>query len=211
MPLTLTEEILMLMLDDATGRLVDGAAPAGELAIVAAALMELALAGRIDTDTEHLFVTSVEPTGDAVLDEVLFRIAAAPEELPSGGWMLRLGGLAPQLREWLFERLALHGILRAEGLVFTWETGGRSLGKLAGEAEREVKARLTELLLGDAIPDPRDALLLGLAEATGLLPHVLPPDLLAPAGPRIAAVARLEELNRSLARVVRAMARRLPG
>jgi hypothetical protein len=204
MALTLPEEILLLMLDDATGQMVDGADHVADLALAAAVLMDLALRGRIDSDQEHLFLADPAPTGDAVLDEALGRIAAVTAPHTSREWIEALSAEAPVMRERLFERLAYLGILRPEGLVFTWEGGGRSLGKDRGEEEREVKARLIETLLGDDIPDARDALLIGLADATGLLRLTMPPAFLDAAGERIATVARLEEMNRALNRAVRA-------
>jgi hypothetical protein len=58
------------------------------------------------------------------------------------------------------------------------------------------------VLLGNEIPDPRDALLIGLARAAGLLPLLLGPEELPLARERIVLVAGLEALSRSLATAV---------
>jgi hypothetical protein len=65
-----------------------------------------------------------------------------------------------------------------------------------------VRARLRRIVEEDDIPDPREALLLGLARAVALLPVLLPEELLAARQARIALVAGLEALNRSLAETV---------
>ena len=57
-PLSLTEELVLVALDDDTGRLIDLLPFSLETAIAAALVMDLTLAGRIDTDPEHLFVLS---------------------------------------------------------------------------------------------------------------------------------------------------------
>ena len=70
MQLTMPEEIMLLLLDDRTGRPVGLPPPAADFAIAGAVLMELSLHGRIDTDLEQLVVSNQLPTGDGVLDEL---------------------------------------------------------------------------------------------------------------------------------------------
>jgi len=79
MSLRFAEEILLLALDDETGKL--HAVPEGSLrlAIAGGLIMELAFAGIVDTDDKHLDVLSRQTTGDALLDDVLAQI---PEEKP---------------------------------------------------------------------------------------------------------------------------------
>ena len=54
------------------------------------------------------------------------------------------------------------------------------------------------LLFDDALPEPRDVLLLGLAQATGALGRVLTEEELERCAPRIASLVALEEINRSV-------------
>ena len=58
----------------------------GDLALAGAILMELALAGRIDTDLDRLVVVQQRPTGDALLDGVLARLATGAAERTSRWW-----------------------------------------------------------------------------------------------------------------------------
>jgi hypothetical protein len=74
---------------------------------------------------------------------------------------------------------------------------------VSGKEEREVKARLLGVLFDEEIPDPRDALLIGLCREANLFALILAPAELERVGPRIAQVAALEELNRSLAEAIR--------
>ena len=67
---------------------------------------------------------------------------------------------------------------------------------------REVQARLVRAVAGDELPEPREALLLGLARATALLPALLPEGMLAERQERIAFLARIEALNRSVTELV---------
>lgn len=202
MSLTMPEELLLLMLDDDTGRLIDRAMPSGDYALIGAVLAELTLAGRIDSDPGRMFVADRTPVGDAVLDAVLLRMAAAAEEHDSRWWIEHLAIGASVLREELFARLVAHGVLQQVDSKFLWVFPERRYPATSGREEREVKARLLGVIFNDEIPEPRDTLLIGLARATGLLALILSPAELERAQPRIDQVANLEELNRSLSAAV---------
>jgi Golgi phosphoprotein 3 len=203
MPLTMPEELMLLMLDDETGRLMERAAPAGDYALAGSLLAELALEGRIDTDPDHLFVANPAPTGDALLDGVLRKVGDSPRQESSRYWIETLARDVETFRDTLFERLVARGILRREEGRFLWIFPERRYPMISDKEEREVKARLLGVIFHDEIPDPRDALLIGLCRAAGLFALILSPEELDRAQPRIDQVADLEELNRSLSQAVR--------
>jgi len=205
MQLTMPEEIMLLLLDDRTGRPVGLPPPAADFAIAGAVLMELSLDGRIDTDLERLTVTSTRPTGDGVLDQALAMIANDEGKHDSRYWISELGAQGEAFRETLLARLVSHGVLRAEEGRFLWVFPDRRYPKAAeGATEvREVRARLREIILSDDIPEARDALLIGLCRATGLVPLLLTPPELEETITRVDQIADLEELNRALAEVIR--------
>jgi Golgi phosphoprotein 3 len=204
MALGMAEEILLLLLDDETGKPVGLPGPAGDLAVAGAILMELALAGRIDSDLDRLQLAGTAPTGDALLDGVLARIAAEPEGRTSRAWIRDIARGAAPLRAGLLERLVARGVLRRVEDRFLWVFPERRYPKAPGSGETaEVRARLRGVLLREDIPDPRDALLVGLCRAAGLVPLLLSPEEAEAAAPRIEGLARLEELSRSLGAAVR--------
>ncbi len=205
MQLTIPEEIMLLLLDDRTGRPVGLPPPAADFAVAGAMLMELSLTGRIDTDLAQLTVTSTESTGDGVLDQALSIIAASRTMQDSRFWIGELSARGEAFRETLLARLVNHGVLRAEDDRFLWVFPDRRYPKAAeGAAEvREVRARLRDIILSDDIPDARDSLLIGLCRATGLVPLLLTPPELEETVARVDQIADLEELNRALAEVIR--------
>ncbi|MGX9962998.1 GOLPH3/VPS74 family protein [Roseomonas sp. F4] len=204
MSLTMPEEILLLLLDDETGKPVGLPGPAGDLALAGAILMELALAGRIDTDLDRLVLVQSRPMGDALLDGVLARLATGAPERTSRWWIQDIAKSGPALRAQVLERLVDGGVLRRIEDRFLWVFPERRYPKASGRAETaEVRRRLRGVILEDDIPDPRDALLIGLARATGLVPLVLSETELAAAAPRVDQVAGLEELSRSLSAATR--------
>ena len=201
--LTMPEEILLLMLDDESGRLQERAAPSGDYAIAGAVLAELALHGRIDTDPGRLYVTNPAPTGDSLQDRALQQIVTAPEEGDSRRWIETLAADADDYREELFDRLVQKGILKRVEGRFLWVFPERRYPMVSDKEEREVKARIMGVLFHDDIPEPRDALLIGLCRAAGLFSLILSTQELDKVQARIDAVANLEELNRSLADAIR--------
>lgn len=203
MPLTMPEDLLLVMLDDSTGRLHDRAAPAGDFALAGAILAELAMQDRIDTAPGHLFVANPAPVGDPLLDGVLARIAAAGRQEDSRWWIETLSRDAAEFRAALFARLVDRGILRVEDGRFLWLFAERRYPAVSDKEEREVKARLLDVIFHDGIPEPRDALLLGLARAAGLLDLILAPEELERARPRIDQVAGMEEISRAVTAAVR--------
>ena len=196
--LTLADEIVVLVLDDSTGEVESTYLPVADVAIAAGVLMELALQGRIDTDLTSLFIVDPAPTGDQLLDAFLKEIAAEQERHSSAWWINELSQRHTELLPRVLQRLVAAGILREEERMFLWVFPHRAYPPVSGREEREAKARLMSVLFNDEIPEPRDTLLLGLANATGALSKVLTDEELYKASPRIAAIVRLEEIGRAV-------------
>lgn len=198
--LSLAEEIVLLALDDETGRPVGRAGMAPDRALAGALLMQLALAGRLDTDRDQLILLDAAPTGDAVLDAALARLAAPGAPADARGAIPLLAQDSPAARTAILDRLVARGLLRRVEDRVLWILPDRRYPKVPGHPEvTEARARLRALLLGEEIPDPADALLLGLARAAGLLPLIFSAAELEAVQPWLALVTRIESLNRSLA------------
>jgi hypothetical protein len=199
--LTLADEIVVLMLDDDTGAIKPGCAAVANVAIAGGILMELALLGRIDTDLNSLYIVDPKPTGDQLLDQALGKIAAETEKRSSAWWIERLGLDDGDLLTGVLARLVHAGILREEERRFLWMFSRRAYPQNTGREEREAKARLMSVLFNDAVPEPRDTLLLGLADSTGVLNTLLSPDEMRRVSKRISDVVALEEIGRSVSSV----------
>lgn len=171
--LTLAEEITLLSLDDETGRPVGRAGMAPDRALAGALLMELALAGRVDTDRDRLILVDGAPMGDALRDGVLARLAAPGAPSDARGAIPLLAWDAAAMRGAILDALVARDILRRVDDRVLWILPDRRYPKAEGRAEvTETRARLRALLLQGDIPDPHDALRLGLARAAGLLPLI---------------------------------------
>jgi hypothetical protein len=188
--LSFVEEILLLMLDDSKGQLVDMPLSAFNTVISGAALMDLAIRDRIDTDLQGLFVTDAAPLGDDILDDALACVVAAGGRLPVAEWVDRIALRAADYKERALQRLVARRILKEENGRFLWFFHVRRYPMIDDREEREVKARLRQLLLTDEIPEPRDVVLICLVDACVLF------DLVLSTQEQIAVEARIEQLRK---------------
>jgi Golgi phosphoprotein 3 len=199
--LTLADEILVLMLRDDTGELKTECAKVAPVAIAGGLLMELSIVGRIDTDLKSLFVVDPAPVGDQLLDYALDEIGAEPKRRSSAYWIERLAGPSPDLLNKVLQRLVQAGVLLMDNRRYLWVFSRRAYPQNTGREEREAKARLLSVINGDDVPEPRDTLLLGLAQASGVLRTILSPEAMRRSANRITEVAALEEIGRSVGAV----------
>lgn len=201
--LTLAEELLLIALDDESGRLINLPPFWLDTALAAAILMELCLVGRLDTDPERVVVLSAEPTGSAILDEVLALVVADRTTHPSSLWIRRIGTRGPELCDQVIAGLVSRGVLKSVEKRLLWVFKTRVYPPTSGLEEQEVRSRLMTLLNNTEIPDTRDALLIGLLSATGIMGRLLSTSEATRLQPRIDQIARLEEISRSLEESVR--------
>jgi Golgi phosphoprotein 3 len=196
--LTLAEELMLIALDDESGAPVSMPPMALELGLAAALIGELTLEGRLDTDSDKLFVTSQETVGDSLLDEMLADVLAESKQLPTDTWLRRVAEAGPVLRERISRRLVQRGVLKEVEKRLLWVFKTRVYPPTSGIEESEVKSRIMTLLNNDDIPSARDALLVGVLRATGMFDVLLSTPEHERLRSRIDQLADLEEIGRSL-------------
>ena len=199
--LTLAAELLLVALNDQRGTLLPMRPYAMEVASAAALVMDLSLLGCIDTDHRSLTLISASATGNALLDDVLARIAADPGPHSPATWLQRLATV-PDLQARIIDSLVQRGILQSVEKRLLWVFKTRVYPPTSGLEEREVLSRIMTLLNNDEIPEPRDALLVGLLSATKLLDELLSRPERHRLAARISQLTDLEELSRSMIRTI---------
>ena len=202
--LNLAEELLLLVMDEDNGEATSVPARTLGYALAGAALLELALQGRIDTGLETLEVTDPTPLNDNLLDPVLSDIVEVSREGHRSPefWVRRVAERSEELRSLALERLAAAGVVEAD------DTGFFSLSRLVararrypttgGQHEQEVWLRVLHTIFGDDIPDTRDIVIISLANACDVFRQMLPPEEYEEARERIELISRLELLSRSV-------------
>ena len=175
MGMLLAEDLLLLLLDDETGRIA--AAQALQPALGGALLTELALAERVRVGEKAGFWTAAKvevtgtPVGEPMLDHALEVVAQKPR--PAQDVVNRLGKGA---KEQLLERLCDRGVLqRREDRVLgifprtTWPAADST-------HEAEVRRQLDGVLLQGLTPDGRTAALIALLSAVDQVHKVVRAD-----------------------------------
>ena len=200
--LRFAEEIMLLLLHDAGGRFARVPDRAVGYALIGGVLMDLALENRIDTDLRKLMLVDATPTGDALLDPTLADIASASKTGDASYWVERLAPDAARIRASALARLTERGILQRR--ADRWFRSRRPVvdRDAGGTAQREVKLRILDVLLGDALPGPRDVVLICLADACGIFGALLTDDELAAARPRFEQVRKMDLIGQAVAQAV---------
>jgi Golgi phosphoprotein 3 GPP34 len=158
--MTLTEDLVLLLLDPATGRAVVDST-SFDRAIGGALLLDLATRERVTADGDgaraRLSVVDAAPTGDPLLDTALERLNK-PVRAQKAVERLARGTRTPVL-----EHLAERGLVRKErtrllGLlpITTWTPG---------DAAKELRGRVAGVLRDGAEPAPHVAMLISLVHA----------------------------------------------
>ena len=199
--LRFVEEIILLLLRDDDGRFVHIPSWSLEYAIAGGVLMDLAMENRIDTDLENLILIDATPVGESLLDPTLAEIAAG-ELHDTRYWVEHTSKKASVIREEALSRLVDLGILERQDDRFLWVFRSRRYPVIDGRAEREVKLRLTGVLFSDEIPDPRDVMLICLADACGIFREMFSRRELSQATARIDQVRRLDLIGQAMTQAI---------
>lgn len=195
--LRLVDEVILLLRRDEDVWFTHVPTLSLRYAIAGAVLMDLAMQNRIDTDLERLTLLDATPTGDGLLDPTLAAIAAS-EGNDTRYWLERTAVRADEIHTGVLDRLVAGGVLERRR-----QSGRRFFGRwqpeaIDGEARREVRMRVMGVLLDDGIPEPRDVMLVCLADACGAFAEMLSRREFGDVIPRIEQLRKLELLGRAV-------------
>ena len=199
--LRFAEEVLLLLLNDEGGRFAAVPKWSQDYALAGGVLMDLALENRIDTDLEKLVLVDATPLGDSLLDSTLADIAAG-EQQDARYWVERTAQRADAIRDEALSRLVNVGILESRDDRFLWVFRSRRYPLIDGKAEREVKLRIMGVLFSSDIPDPRDVVIICLADACGIFRGLLSRQELGRASARIEQVRRLDLIGQAMSQAI---------
>lgn len=200
--LTVPEEFLLLTIKDEDGGFVDIPREAVSAGFIGAAIMELALQNRIDSDLDRIWVVDKTPTGEKAVDLVLEKISAPNFSLEAAKLIDQLVIYGNEVRELALDRLCERKILtKSEGRIL-WFLKARRYPVTDGKEIREVKLRLLEVLLRDELPDPRDVCLMSLAETCGIIRQIVPASELKRASERLSQLAKMDLIGQNVTRYI---------
>jgi hypothetical protein len=200
--LTMLEEVVLLAVDEQTGSLRSTREFGTAYALVGAVFFDLALARKIDTDTEDIHIIDTKPTGNATLDRVLAHMAGRPGLKTVRSWIEEIFLQRGDLEGEALASLIGQGILRHEKSKLLWIIDVERFPLVDNQPQQHVTLRLAQTILSDAIPDTRDIMLVSIAEPCGLLSYVLSDSTLRLRKPRIDMLCNLETISRKVAAAI---------
>lgn len=202
--LSLPEELLLTLLNEESGYFHQVPGWNLNCVMVGAVLAELSLISRIDTDLESLILLDATPTGDPLLDPLLAEVASETQQHNAHYWVERLAPEAEAIISQTLTRLVRNEILDLHpGEFYTlakayWRGGADADGEQS--ATEFVKARISRIIFANEIPDPRDAIVIGLINACGTFPLMYQLD--EESEQRIELVCRMDLIGRAIATAV---------
>ena len=187
--LTVTEDLLLLVLQKYGGRFRKHSAEILRHTLVGSALLDLELTDRIDTDLEHLEVVDATPTGKAFLDPLLEEIASSEKPRDLWDWLQTLSPtMGDAIRDGAVESLVGQGILERQG------SSKSPRYRLTGDAgPTDARERIEKVLFSeDEIPTPQEVALICLADACDLLRTLFRKKRIKAALPRLQQIRKME-------------------
>lgn len=173
-------ELLLTLLNEETGYFHQVPGWRLNCAVAGAALAELSLQARVDTDLSQILLLDDEPVGEPVLDFVLAQIAADTEERTAQYWVERLAHHADLMIDLTLDRLQQLQLLQHHEGGFWTRTSSYRTSKhvLGGEdtTDDDVTARIGKCIFLDRIPDPRDIIIVSLAASCDVLRFIFELD-----------------------------------
>ena len=203
------EEAVLLAVDESSGGLRATRPYGAAYALVGAVFFDLALARRIDTDTDAIQILDCSPTDSLTLDRVLSAMSQRGDSSSVRDWIEAIYYRREDLEGEALASLIRQGILRHEKSKRFWVIDVERFPLIDNQPQRDVRQRVAEAILSDAIPDTRDIMLVSIAEPCGLLGYVLTNAQLSSRRARIQALCQFETISRKVAEAINDLERTL--
>ena len=201
-PLSLPEELILMLLNEENGYFYQVAGWDLNCAVVGAALAELSLQSRIDTDLESLFLVDDTETGWPTLDPILKEIASEPERRNAQYWIERLAPRAESIIDQILDRLVDMDILQYHDGDFWTLSQAASRTEVfgGGVSSRPVKTRISNAIFNDELPLPRDVIIICLVNTCDVFRFIFQLD--EESEQRIEFISTLDLIGQSIATAV---------
>ncbi len=200
--LSMLEEVVLLAVDENTGELRSSRQFGTAYALVGALFFDMALARKIDTDTNKIHVIDTTPAGYAVLDRIVAEMAVRPNLRTVRDWIEEIFLRRHDLEGEALHSLVARGILRHEVSRRLWVIDVERFPMVNSRPQEHVRVRLARAILTDEIPDTRDIMLVSLARQCGLLGYVLSDAELERRSERIQKLCGVETISRRVSEAI---------
>jgi hypothetical protein len=203
--LSFAEELYLLALDEKSGKFViDSKDAVLDTALTGAILTELSFLKKIDTDSESIYLIDETPTGNPALDFVLDYLCKMDMDKYKIYHCIKV--LTPktgEIENKVLTNLVDKKILLEKNRRFLWFHGKNRYPVIDNTEIKDVSTRLRELIKSDEIPDPREAVLVGLVNICGLLGKIFSATEMKKYKTRIETISKFELVNKEIIRQIK--------
>lgn len=200
--LTFAEEILLLMLNDDTGKMENTDMLAVKYALGGSILMELAVRSKIKADEEKITVIDKSPTGIDLLDKYLAVIAESEKTEDTLYWVDYLANRNEEIQQKALEMLCEKNILKEVETKILWVFETRRYPMIHDKEEKEVKKRIVDLLYSDETPKQRDIVLVSLVDTCSLFSSILSHQEVDKLSERISEIKKMDVIGQVVSEAV---------
>jgi hypothetical protein len=200
---TLPEEFFLLSIDDDKGKIIASVSDGLPLGLAGALLADLALHGKISVVEKRLAVIDTAPTGEALLDDALTRLAAEKKPRKVQYWVEKLSG--KKLVQQVVQRLVEKSVLRIEEKRYLWVIPYHVYPQVDASAKYWIKNHLRDAVLAGGEVTPGIVALLSLLNACRLLDLVFTRDEKKAASSKVKALAAGEIYGEAVAEAIEAI------
>ncbi|QSH41989.1 GPP34 family phosphoprotein [Lentisphaerota bacterium ZTH] len=202
--LSFAEEIYLMALDEESGKIV---LPGGEMMLhrllVGAVLCEISFLDRIDNDSQGIFLVNTETTNDQMLDGIIDIIRLRDRRESIHFWMENLLSEAADIENNVISSLIGRGIIKEVDDRILWVIPSRRYPIIDNQEMEEVKHRVRRLIENEGlVPDPRDAVIISLIYASGMLRRFYSMEEYSKYEPRIKQLSSLDMLAREAGKLI---------
>ena len=203
--LSLLDEFILMLLNEESGYFYQIPAQKMNCVVIGAALAELSLLSRIDTDRESLHILDPTETGNPSLDLILKEIVDEPALYNAQYWIEKLIHHAEPIIDLTLENLLNLGILEHHEGDFWTVAPDKLYATANGNSDDEtlgqfIRTRIGKDIFSDDIPYPRDIIIICLIETCDIFPFIFKLDK--KAEERIKLICRMDLIGRSIAHAV---------
>ncbi|MCU4176916.1 GOLPH3/VPS74 family protein [Carboxylicivirga sp. N1Y90] len=167
MDLTLTDELMLLALDDEKGNFV-AESLAFTYALSGSIIMELSHRDKIDLRGKDVIIKGSGRTGDALLDSQLELIRQSKKVRKIDYWIDKIGGKESDIIENSIAKLVKSGILRKEEKKYLWVFTSKKYPTSNPKVENLLRGRLLDVIEKNAEPSLNEIMLISLVDACSL-------------------------------------------
>lgn len=202
MDLTLTDELMLLALDDEKGNFIADSL-SFTYALGGSVILELCLKEKIEIRGKEIHVKHSGRTGDALLDLLLESIRQSKKVRKIDYWIDKLSGKETEIIDTSVAKLVKYGVLREEEKKYLWVFASKKYPTNNPNVENKLRKRLIDVLEEKHRPGLNDLMLISLVDACELNNEVFGKDKAKTYKTKIKTIVKLSDRNAAINQTVK--------